>query len=122
MFLRRTVLSAVGAFAAFALATGPAAAHFCYNTQASARAWSGMVRSGSFMSFHDLAALNTGLCDAGIAVLAAAAGVNVNQPINVRSIMAGGTLKKARSGTPAISHLDFAAIEAAFPAAIRACS
>jgi hypothetical protein len=35
--------------------------------------------------------------------------------------MASGTLKKGPTATKPISHLDFEAIEAAFPAAVTAC-
>ena len=75
------------------------------------------------MSFHDLAAEFTGLCDAGIDVLAEAGGVSPETLIHTRTVMAGGTLREGgKAGTPAISHLDFDAIDAAFPAAAAACA
>jgi hypothetical protein len=70
---------------------------------------------------HDLAAEFTGLCDAGIEVLADAAGISVLTPINAHAVMAGGALSRDKDAR-GISHLDFDAIDAAFPEAVAACS
>jgi hypothetical protein len=53
-------------------------------------------------------------------VLADAAGISVLTPINAHAVMAGALSrgKDARG----ISHLDFDAIDAAFPKAVAACS
>jgi hypothetical protein len=122
MLARRLITTSVAAGAAVVLAAGPAAAHFCYNTKLTPEAMQGMANSQAFASFGDLAAEITGLCPAGVQVLADAAQVSLDQPIHLKAVMAGGTLKKADGGgTPAISHLDFEAIDAAFPDAIAAC-
>ena len=113
----------IGALAALALTAGPASAHFCFKTNLNERAAQGQAGSANWVSFHDLAFEFTGLCDAGIAVLADAGGVTVDTLINGHGTMAGGTLRKgADSGTKSISHLDFAAIDAAMSAATAACS
>ena len=61
----------------------------------------------------------TGLCPAGVDVLADAAGVSTSTMINAHGVMAGGTEGK-RTIKP-ISHLDFGAIDAAFGDAVAAC-
>jgi hypothetical protein len=104
----------IGAVAALALTAGPASAHFCFKTNLNERAAQGQAGSANWVSFGDLAFEFTGLCPAGIAVLADAGGVTVDTLINSHGTMAGGTLRKgADSGTPSISHLDFEAIDAA---------
>ncbi|TCN40085.1 hypothetical protein EV644_10612 [Kribbella orskensis] len=119
---RRLVTAAIATVAAVALAAGPANAHFCFKTALNDRAALGMAGSANWVSFHDLAFEFTGLCDAGIEVLAEAGGVTPDTLINGHGTMAGGTLRKGEeAGTPAISHLDFDAIDAAFPAAAAAC-
>lgn len=120
--VRRSVTTGVATLATIALAAGPASAHFCFKTDLNERAAQGQARSANWVSFHDLAFGFTGLCDAGIEVLADAGGVTPDTLINSHGTMAGGTLRKGEdSGTPAISHLDFEAIDAAFPAAAEAC-
>ena len=42
--------------------------------------------------------------------------------ISARAVMAGGTVCDGSSNDPAISHLDFDAIDAAFPEAVAACT
>lgn len=77
-----------------------------------------MADSEAFVSFHDLAAEFTGLCDAGIEVLADAAAIETWTAINVRTVMTQGADGKSQG----ICHLDFDAIDAAFPDAVAACS
>jgi hypothetical protein len=73
------------------------------------------------VNVHDLAFEFTGLCDAGIDVLASAGGITGATLINGHGTMAGGTEKKGTGGNPAIGHIDFDAVDAAFPDAIAAC-
>lgn len=121
--VRRLVVGGVATVAAFALAVPPASAHFCFRTQLADRATQASSGSPAWVSFHDLAFEFTGLCDAGIEVLAAAGGVSSDTLIHAKTVMASGTLKKSGGGgTPGISHLDFDGIEAAFPDAIAACA
>jgi hypothetical protein len=81
-----------------------------------------MAGSQGWVSFGDLAAEITGLCDAGIEILADTAGVTTDTAIKAHGVMAGGTLRKGEdSGNKAISPLDFEAIDAAFPDAVAAC-
>ena len=109
--------------AAVALAAGPASAHFCFKTNLNERAAEGMASSANWVSFHDLAFEFTGLCDAGIDVLAAAGGVTPATLINSHGTMAGGTLRKGpAAGTKSISYLDFDGLDAAVPAAAAACA
>jgi hypothetical protein len=121
--VRRLVTGGVATVAAFALAVAPASAHFCFRTQLSERAQEASNKSPAFISFGELAFEFTGLCDEGIQILADAGGVTTGTLIHTKTVMAGGTLKKADGGgTPGISHLDFEAIDAAFPAAEEACA
>ena len=106
---------------ALVLAAGPAQAHFCFKTQLEERAAEGMAGSANWMTFADLAAEITGLCPDGVEILADAGGVTMDTLINTHGTMAGGTLRKEDPGTPAISHLDFEGIDAAFGDAIAAC-
>jgi hypothetical protein len=118
----RLATTGIGAIAVLALTAGPASAHFCFKTNLNERAAEGQAGSANWVSFHDLAFEFTGLCDAGIEILAEAGGVTPDTLINGHGTMAGGTLRKgADSGTPSISHLDFEAIDAATPDAIAAC-
>lgn len=121
MFVRRISTIALGTVAALALGLGPATAHFCYVNNMTPQAMSGAGNSSNFVSFHDLAAEFTGLCDAGIQVLADAAGISVDTPIHVHAVMASGAAFQGKDA-PGISHLDFDAIDAAFPDAVAACS
>jgi hypothetical protein len=119
--LRRRLLATFGASAAaFALTAGTASAHFCYFTEANVNAELGRAGSKGFVTFGALAFEFTGLCDDGIAVLAAAGGITPSTTINAHGVMAGGTLRNGKSIRP-ISHLDFGVIEAAFPDAMEAC-
>ena len=56
-----------------------------------------------------------------IRVLAGAAGISVETPIKVRAVMAGGAESQGKDAR-GISHLDFEAIDVAFPNAVAACS
>jgi len=119
---RRLATTGIATVAAVALGAGPASAHFCFKTNLNERAAQGMAGSANWVSFHDLAFEFTGLCDAGIGILAEAGGATPDTLINGHGTMAGGTLRKGEdAGTPSISHLDFEAIDAAFPAAAAAC-
>lgn len=104
----------------FALTAGSASAHFCYFTEANANAELGRAGSKGFTTFGELAFEFTGLCDDGIAILAEAGGISPTTTIHAHTVMAGGTLRNGKNIKP-ISHLDFEAIEAAFPAAVAAC-
>lgn len=120
---RRVVTTGVMMVAAVGLAAAPASAHFCFKTNLNERAAQGIVGSANWVSFHDMAFEFTGLCDDGIRVLAQAAGAQPETLINGHGTMAGGTLRKGQnSGTPVISHLDFAAIDAAMEDAKAACA
>ena len=120
--VRRLLTVGAATAAAMVFSAGPASAHFCYFTDANARAELGRAGSQGFASFGDLAAEITGLCPAGVEVLADAAGVTTGTMIHAHAVMAGGTLKKGPTASPKpISHLDFEAIDAAFPAAAAAC-
>ncbi len=120
MYVRRISTIAVGTVAALALGLAPASAHFCYVNNMTPQAMAGASNSKGFASFHDLAFEFTGLCDAGIQVLADAAGVSVDTPINMHAVMAGGAESRGHDA-PGISHLDFDAIDAAFMDAANAC-
>jgi len=117
MFVRLATV-ATGVVAALALSVAPASAHFCYNAQAFEKGLMNMAKSNGFMTFAEIAERETGLCPAGIEVLAAAAGVETWTPINAHTVMAGGSGGKSKG----ISHLDFVAIGDAFPDAVKACA
>jgi hypothetical protein len=120
---RRLLVGGVTLVSAVALAAAPASAHFCFNTKMAERAAQAAAGSSNWVSFHDLAYEFTGLCDAGIDILADAGGVSPDTLIHMNAVMAGGTLREGgKGGTPAISHLDFDAIDAAFGDAIAACA
>lgn len=120
--LRRLATAGVATVAAIMLAAAPASAHFCFKTQLNERAAQGMAGSNNWVSFGELAFEFTGLCDEGIEILAEAGGVTTDTLINGHGLMAGGTLRKGEDGgNKAISHLDFVAIDAAFPEAAAAC-
>ena len=120
--IRRALTVGAATAAAVVLGAGPAAAHFCYFTEANVQAELGRAGSSGFATFGDLALEFTGLCPAGIQVLADAAGVTTGTTINAHAVMAGGTLKKGADASPKpISHLNFGAIEAAMPDAVAAC-
>lgn len=122
--LRRALMTGAGAIAIVGLAAGPANAHFCFKTELNARAAQGMAGSANWVSFGSLAAeFLPGLCAEGIEHIATAAGATPSTLINSHGTMAGGTLKKgANSGNPAISHLDFEALDAAVPEAFALCA
>lgn len=120
MLVRRISTISVGTVAAVALGLGPAGAHFCYANNMTPQAMAGASNSNGFVSFHDLAFQFTGLCDAGLEVLADAAGISVQTPINAHAVMASGSEFRGKDAG-GISHLDFDAIDAAFPDAIVAC-
>lgn len=119
--IHRLLAALGGSVIVFALTAGSASAHFCYFTEANVNAELGRAGSNGFATFGELVFEFTGLCDAGIAVLADAGGISTTTTINAHTVMAGGTLRSGKSIKP-ISHLDFDAIDAAFPAAIAACA
>ena len=121
MHVRRIVTISVGTLAGVALGLGSASAHFCYVNGMTPQAMAGAGSSSGFASFHDLAFEFTGLCESGIQVLADAAGISVETPINLHAVMAGGAESQGKDAR-GISHLDFGAIDAAFPDAVAACS
>jgi hypothetical protein len=117
-----TVTGGIAALSALLITAAPASAHFCYKNNLTPQAAAGMAKSQGFVTFGEVAFEFTGLCPAGIQVLADAADVTTATPINAHAVMAGGTLRKGPSNNPAISHLDFEAIDAAFPDAVAACT
>jgi hypothetical protein len=118
----RLCTTGIATVAALVLTAGPAQAHFCFKTELNERAAQSMAGSANWVSFGELAFEFTGLCPEGIQILADAGGVTVDTLINSHGTMAGGTLRKGEdAGTPSISHLDFEAIDAAFPDAAAAC-
>ena len=120
--VRRLLTAGAATVAVMVFSAGPASAHFCYFTEPNVRAELGRAGSQGFASFGDLAVEFTGLCPAGVEILADAAGVTTGTMIHAHAVMAGGTLKKGPAASPKpISHLDFDAIDAAFPAASAAC-
>ncbi len=119
--VHRKLLTGFGAGAiVFALTAGTASAHFCYFTEANVNAEMGRAGAKAFTTFGALAFEFTGLCDEGIDVLADAAGISATTTIHSRAVMAGGALRTGKNIKP-ISHLDFEAIDAAFPDAMAAC-
>lgn len=120
--VRRLLTAGAATVAVMVLSAGPASAHFCYFTEPNVRAELGRAGSQGFVSFGSVATEITGLCPAGVEILADAADVTTGTMIHAHAVMAGGTLKKGPTASPKpISHLDFDAIEAAFPAAEAAC-
>jgi hypothetical protein len=117
MLVRRVTTVVAGAAAAVLLSSTAASAHFCYFSNPNPNGDAGRAGSKGFVPFGVLAAQITGLCPAGVEVLADAAGVTTGTLINAHGVMAGPT-----DGNKAISHLDFAAIEAAGPDAAAACA
>lgn len=115
MLFRRVTLTVAAAATALTLGAGSASAHFCYVKNLTPQAMKGQAGSQAFTSFGDLAAMITGLCPAGVQVLADAAGVSVDTPIHNKTVMAHGV------SNGGIGHLDFAAIEAAEDDAVAAC-
>ena len=117
MFVRRLSTVAAATVAAIALTASSASAHFCFFSDPNPNGNAGRAGSNGFVPFGTLAAQITGLCPAGVQVLADAAGVELGTLINAHGVMAGPT-----DGNKAISHLDFAALDAAGPAAAAACT
>lgn len=119
----RAVTTGIATAALVALSAGPAAAHFCFKTELNERAAAGMAGSSNWFTFASIASSELpGLCPAGVAYLANAAGATPNTLINGHGTMAGGTLRKGPdAGNKAISHLDFGALEAAIPTAFALC-
>lgn len=123
MFARKFTMTIAGAGVAFVMAAAPASAHFCFKTHDTANGAAGKAGSSGWATFAELAASELpGLCDAGIDLLAEAAGATADTPIKTSGVMAGGTLKKEEGGNKSIDHLDFAALEAAIPDAFAVCA
>ena len=121
--VRRLLTAGAATVAVMVLSASTASAHFCYFTAPNVRAELGRAGSQGFTSFGDLATQITGLCPAGVEVLADAAEVTTGTMIHAHAVMAGGTQKDGPAASPKpISHLDFDAIDAAFPAAAAACA
>ena len=119
-FVGRLATITAAAATAVTLAAAPAYAHFCYVNNMTPQAVAGRAGSNGFATFEELAFEFTGLCPAGIQVLADAAGIDVGTPINLHAVMAGGAAAQGQD-VPGISHLDFEAIDAAFGDAAAAC-
>ena len=108
MLVRRLSVVAAATVTAIALSAGSASAHFCFFNDPNPHADAGRAGSNGFRTFESIAFEFTGLCPAGIAILADAAGVETDTLINAHGVMAGPT-----GGNKPISHLDFAGLEAA---------
>ncbi len=115
MLVRRLSTIAAVAAATVVLTATSASAHFCYFNNPNPNADAGRAGSNGFVSFGAIAA-SEGFCPAGAEILADATGVTTSTLINAHGVMAGPT-----GGNKPISHLDFAALEAAIPAAAAAC-
>ena len=85
-------------------------AHFCYKNSLHRKRQRAWRESQGFATFGELAFEVTGLCPAGIEVLADAAGVTTGDTDHAHAVMASGS-----AGNKAISHLDFDAIDADIP-------
>jgi hypothetical protein len=121
---RRMAVGGILAAGLVAAAAGPAFAHECYNTKRSDTSTAAAAGSNGWSTFSDEVAEFIGpLCPAGVEVLADAAGVTPDTLIHQHSLMAGGTVANTdHPGTPAISYLNLAALEAAVPSAFQACA
>jgi hypothetical protein len=108
MLVRRLSTVAAATVAVIALTASSASAHFCYFSDPNPNGDAGRAGSDGFRTFESIATEFTGLCPAGIEVLADAAGISTDTLINAHGVMAGPT-----DGNDAISHLDFAALDAA---------
>ena len=108
MLIRRLTTVAAATVAMVALSASAASAHFCYFSDPNPNGNAGRAGSNGFQTFESIAFEFTGLCPAGIQVLADAAGIETDTLINAHGVMAGPT-----DGNKAISHLNFGAIEAA---------
>lgn len=123
MLFRRLSTVIAATTAVFMIGSAPAQAHFCFFNDPNENGNAGRAGSHAFVEFGALAFQFTGLCPAGIAILADAAGVEVDTLINGHGVMAGPT-----DGNKAIGHLDFAALDAALGTpeapgpAVLACS
>lgn len=117
MLIRRLSTIVAGASAIVVLSATASSAHYCYFTNPNPNADAGRAGSQGFMPFGEFAAMVTGLCPAGVEVLADAADVSMSTLINAHGLMAGPT-----GGNKAISHLDFAALDGAMGDAAAACS
>ena len=119
---RRALTTGAATAAILALTAGTASAHFCFRTQLSEQGKASSANSAAFMLVEDAVRLfiDPEMCDAGVALIAEGGGATPSTLINTKGTMAGGTLKKG-GGNPAISHLDFAGLEAAIPDAYKAC-
>jgi len=95
---RRIGTATIATVAAVVLAATPASAHFCFKTELNERAAQGMAGSNNWVPFEVLAFEFTGLCGAGIEVLADAGGVTTDTLINGHGVMAGGTVRKGDGG------------------------
>ena len=100
--------------------SGSAWAHECFNVKRSDQGNIGAAGSQGFTTFaEDAQEFFPGLCDAGVAILATAAGVTPETPVLAHATMASGT---GGAGTPAIHYLNIDGIFAAVPAALAACA
>jgi hypothetical protein len=121
---RRALITTIAALAFVGIAAGPSAAHFCFKTSVNERAAAGMAGSSNWVKFSDIAAEELpGLCPAGVAYVANAAGATPDTLIDGHGTMAGGTLRKgADAGNKAISYLDIDALLASVEDAYELCA
>jgi hypothetical protein len=116
----RLALATATAGALLIVGSSSAWAHECFNVKRSDQGNAGAAASQGFSTFADDAQeFFPGLCDAGVAILATAAGVTPETPVLAHATMASGT---GGAGTPAIHYLNIHGIFAAVPAALAACA
>ena len=97
---------------------GSAFAHECYNAKRSASGNAGAAASQGWNTFaEDAVFFFPGLCDAGVAILADAAGVTPETPMLAHATMASGA-----GSTRAIHYLDLDSLFPAVPSALAACA
>ena len=123
--IRRFAVTAAATGGLLVAAAAPALAHECYNTQRSATGNAAAAGSNGWATFASEVAefIPPASCPAGVQLLAAAAGITPDTLILQHATMASGTANSPHGpGTPAISYLNFGALDAAVPDAIAACS
>jgi hypothetical protein len=123
--VRRLSTVVGGAGAAVLLAAGPASAHFCYLLNPADEAAAGRGASNGWTTFEDAVRqhLDPNMCDAGIAVLAAAGGVKPSTLLLDHATIAGGThLSPKGPGNPAVGYLDFDSMFGTVGQAYAACA
>jgi len=116
----RLALATTSAGVILIAGSGSAFAHECFNVKRSAQGNTGAAGSQGFATFaEDAQMFFPGLCDAGVTILATAAGVTPDTAVLSHATMASGT---RGPGTPAIHFLNIDGILAAVPVALATCA